>query len=551
MPDASADFIATTWDSQIVPALSDYIRIPNKSPLFDPEWAAHGHMDRAVELIADFCRARSIEGFALEVVRLPGRTPLIFMEVQASTGAVGSGVGSSTVAPGAQGGPGGAQGKKRDQQPDTVLLYGHLDKQPEFSGWLEGLAPFEPVLRDGKLYGRGAADDGYAAFAAVTAIEALQREGKPHARCVILIEACEESGSYDLPAYVKHLRPRLGDVSLVICLDSGCGDYDRLWVTTSLRGVVNGDLRVEVLREGVHSGEASGVVASSFRVARALVSRLEDEKTGRVKPKFLQVSIPRERASQIKQTAKVLKSSFVAGYPWVPGMRPVDRDTSVLLTNRTWRPALSVVGAEGLPDLQSAGNVLRPYTTLKLSLRLPPTLDATRATRQLTQLLEKDAPYGARVSFATDKAAQGWNAPALAPWLARALADASNAAFGKPACFLGEGGSIPFMAMLGEEFPKAQFFITGVLGPGSNAHGPNEFLHLLTGRRVTQAVADVLCAHARRSSSSSSRSSSSSSGRLGAKPSKSRSNARTQVADVSGNRRKANRKVSRYTTRRV
>ncbi|HET8939337.1 MAG TPA: M20 family metallopeptidase [Polyangiales bacterium] len=471
--DASADFIATTWDEQIVPALSQYIRIPNKSPLFDPEWEAHGHMDRAVELIADFCRARQIAGMKLEVLRLPGRTPLIFMEIPAFEG-------------------GGSDAE------DTVLLYGHLDKQPEFSGWAEGLAPFEPVLRDGKLYGRGAADDGYAAFAATTAIEALQREGRAHARCVVLIEACEESGSNDLPAYVEHLRERLGAVSLVICLDSGCGDYERLWSTTSLRGIVNGDLCVEVLREGVHSGDASGVVASSFRIARALLSRLEDEKTGKIKPKFLYGAIPKQRVTQVKATAKVLKGTFVAGYPWVEGMRPVDRDPSVLLTNRTWRPALSVTGAAGLPDLQSAGNVLRPSTTLKLSIRVPPTVDAVRATKQLQQLLEKDAPYGARVRFVGEKASQGWNAPALAPWLERALTEASKAAFGKPACFLGEGGSIPFMAMLGEKFPNAQFFITGVLGPASNAHGPNEFLHLLTGRRVTQSVSYVLHAHARR-----------------------------------------------------
>jgi acetylornithine deacetylase/succinyl-diaminopimelate desuccinylase-like protein len=477
MPDASADFIATTWDNEIVPALSQYIRIPNKSPLFDPDWQAHGYMDRAVELIADFCRARQVAGLQLEVLRLPDRTPLIFMEIPAYAG----------------GEPSAAAGDT-----DTVLLYGHLDKQPEFSGWAQGLAPFEPVLRDGKLYGRGAADDGYAAFAAVTAIEALQREGKAHARCVVMIEACEESGSYDLPAYVEHLRPRLGDVSLVICLDSGCGDYDRLWSTTSLRGIVNGDLHVEVLREGVHSGDASGVVASSFRIARQLLSRLEDEKTGKIKPKFLHGPIPKQRLAQVKETAKVLKGTFVASYPWVKGMRPVDRDPSVLLTNRTWRPALSVVGAAGLPDLQSAGNVLRPATTLKLSIRVPPTVDAVRATKQLKQLLEKDAPYGAQVTFIGDKASQGWNAPALAPWLERALTEASKAAFGKPACFLGEGGSIPFMAMLGKEFPRAQFFITGVLGPASNAHGPNEFLHLLTGRRVTQSVAHVLAAHMRR-----------------------------------------------------
>jgi acetylornithine deacetylase/succinyl-diaminopimelate desuccinylase-like protein len=471
MADASAEFIATTWDSEIVPALSQYIRIPNKSPLFDPEWQAHGYMERAVELIADYCRARQVAGLKLEVLRLPERTPLIFMEIPAASGADNS---------------------------DTVLLYGHLDKQPEFSGWSEGLSPFEPVLRDGKLYGRGAADDGYAAFAAITAIEALQREGKAHARCVVLIEACEESGSYDLPAYVDHLRERLGEVSLVICLDSGCGDYERLWSTTSLRGIVAGDLSVEVLQEGVHSGDASGVVASSFRIARSLLSRLEDEKTGVIKPKFLYAPIPKERLAQVKETAKVLKGTFVASYPWVKGMRPVDRDASVLLTNRTWRPALSVTGASGLPDLQNAGNVLRPQTTLKLSIRVPPTVDALSATKQLQKLLEKDPPYGAQVRFIGEKASPGWNAPAFAPWLSRALAEASKAAFGKPAAFLGEGGSIPFMAMLGEKFPRAQFFITGVLGPASNAHGPNEFLHLLTGRRVTQAVAHVLHAHATR-----------------------------------------------------
>jgi len=473
MPDAARNFIATTWDSEIVPALEEYIRIPNKSPVFDPEWEAHGHMDRAASLIADYCRARAVAGLQLELLRLPGRTPVLFMEIPASPGA------SNT---------------------DTVLLYGHLDKQPEFTGWTEGLAPFEPVMRGDRLYGRGAADDGYSAFAAITAIEAVQREGGAHARCVILIEACEESGSYDLPAYVEHLRPRLGDVSLVVCLDSGCGDYERLWSTTSLRGLIAGNLVVEVLREGVHSGDASGVVASSFRIARGLLSRLEDEKTGKIKPKAFHVSIPKQRTQQIKATAKVLKGQLLGSYPWVSGMRAVHRDPTVLLENRTWRPALSITGAAGLPDLSSAGNVLRPRTALKLSLRVPPTCDATAATAALQKLLEKDPPYGASVRFEPEKASQGWNAPPLAPWLERALTDASRAAFGKPACFLGEGGSIPFMAMLGEEFPNAQFFITGVLGPASNAHGPNEFLHVPTGKRVTQCVSHVLQVHASQAS---------------------------------------------------
>ena len=473
MPDASRDFIGATWDGEIVPALEQYIRIPNKSPVFDPDWEAHGHMDRAVSLIADYCRARAVAGLSLEVLRLPGRTPLLFMEIPASGGA------DRATA-------------------DTVLLYGHLDKQPEFTGWAEGLAPFEPVMRDDRLYGRGAADDGYSAFAAITAIEALQRQGGAHTRCVILIEACEESGSYDLPAYVEHLRPRLGDVSLVVCLDSGCGDYERLWSTTSLRGLIAGNLEVEVLREGVHSGDASGVVASSFRIARSLLSRLEDERTGKIKPRAFHVSLPKQRAQQIKATARVLKGQLLASYPLIRGMRAVHRDPTVLLENRTWRPALSVTGAAGLPELGSAGNVLRPRTALKLSLRVPPTCDAAKATDALKKLLEKDPPYGAQVRFVPEKASQGWNAPPLAPWLERALTEASRAAFGKPACFLGEGGSIPFMAMLGEEFPRAQFFITGVLGPASNAHGPNEFLHVPTGKRVTQCVSHVLSAHAAR-----------------------------------------------------
>jgi acetylornithine deacetylase/succinyl-diaminopimelate desuccinylase-like protein len=479
MPD-SASFIHALWQDSIVPSLTRYIQIPNKSPQFDPDWQAHGYMDEAVQLVAEFCRSRAptIRGLGLEVLRLPGRTPLIFIEIAAFSP-------PTAAEPAAT---------------DSVLLYGHLDKQPEFEGWLPGTGPWQPVLRDDKLYGRGGADDGYAAFAALSAIEAVQRAGGSHARCVVLIEACEESGSYDLPYYVDHLQERLGDVSLVVCLDSGCGDYDRLWSTTSLRGLVAGNLVVDVLREGVHSGDASGVVASSFRIARSLLSRLEDERSGAIKFKPLHVPIPKQRRTQIAATAKVMRRQLLASYPWVDGMQALDRDPAVLITNRTWRPALAVTGAGGLPALNSAGNVLRPSTTLKLSIRLPPTCDAEVATVQVKRLLERDPPYRAHVRFEPEAASQGWNAPALAPWLERALHTASRASFGKPAAFLGEGGSIPFMAMLGEKFPRAQFFITGVLGPGSNAHGPNEFLHLPTAERLSHCVAHVLQAHAARAS---------------------------------------------------
>lgn len=458
------EFVNRTWDSSIVPALTEYIKIPNKSPYFEPEWKKLGHMDRAVALIEAWCKAREIRGLVVEVVQLPNRTPLIYMEV-----------------------PGTGE--------DTVLLYGHLDKQPEFTGWGEGTGPWEPVMKGDRLYGRGGADDGYAAFASLTALEALQRQGIPHARCVILIEACEESGSYDLPAYIDHLEQRIGDVSLVVCLDSGCGDYERLWSTTSLRGLVAGNLVVEVLKEGVHSGDASGIVASSFRIARTVLSRLEDQETGKIQLKELHVKVPKQREKQAVAAAKVLKKAVYDKYTWVEGMKPMKKDPAELLLNRTWRPTLSVTGVAGIPDMKSAGNVLRPYTALKLSIRVPPTGDAEVVTKKLKKLLEKDPPYGAKVRFEPEKGASGWHAPELAPWLEKSVAKASKATFGKDACYMGEGGSIPFMGMLGKKFPKAQFLITGVLGPHSNAHGPNEFLHIPTGKKLTASVAMVIADH--------------------------------------------------------
>jgi acetylornithine deacetylase/succinyl-diaminopimelate desuccinylase-like protein len=461
-------FVSGLWDEEIVPQLVEYIRIPNKSPMFDKDWVAHGYMDDAVKLMESWARKQPIPGMILEVVRLEGRTPLIFIEIPASGPETGA---------------------------DTVLLYGHLDKQPEMTGWDSGLGPWIPVLKDDKLFGRGGADDGYAIFGSLAAIQALQEQGLPHARCVILIEACEESGSYDLPAYVDHLAERIGKPSLVVCLDSGCGNYDQLWCTTSLRGMAGGNFSVKVLSEGVHSGDASGIVPSSFRILRELISRLEDETTGKIKPEGLFVDIPQERLEQAAKVAGVLGDEVYSKFPFLPGMRPMSEDLTELVLNRTWRPALSITGADGLPPLDSAGNVLRPQTAVKLSLRLPPTLEGKRGGEILKELLLRDPPYGAQVELALEKASSGWNAPALSPWLSNAIDAASQAAFGKPAMYMGEGGTIPFMGMLGEKFPGAQFMITGVLGPHSNAHGPNEFLHIPMGKRVTACVARVIADH--------------------------------------------------------
>jgi acetylornithine deacetylase/succinyl-diaminopimelate desuccinylase-like protein len=454
------------WDEEILPALHDYIRIPNKSPAYEPKWQAN--MDRAVALVEAWCRRQPIAGLELEVVRLPNRTPVILMEIP------GSGA-------------------------DTVLLYGHLDKQPEMTGWRQGLSPWEPVREGDKLYGRGGADDGYSAFASLTALRLLQEQKFPHARCVVLIEAGEESGSPDLPAYIEHLAARIGTPSLVICLDSGCGNYDQLWMTTSLRGLVSGNLRVEILTEGVHSGDASGVVPSSFRILRQLLSRIDDENTGRVKLAGLHVEVPRERLEQARATAEVLGDEVFDKFPFVPGAQAVSHDRVELVLNRAWRPSLSITGIEGLPPLGSAGNVLRPGTACKISLRIPPRLDPEKAAQLVKQTLERDPPYGARVVFEGEKSSTGWDAPPLAPWLKQAVERASSAYFGKPPMAFGEGGTIPFMGMLGEKFPQAQFLITGVLGPGSNAHGPNEFLHVPTGVKLTACVASVVADHFARS----------------------------------------------------
>ncbi|WP_372359033.1 M20 family metallopeptidase [Xanthomonas axonopodis] len=461
-------FLSDTWDREIVPQLVDYIRIPNKSPMFDADWVAHGYMEQAVVLMETWARAQAIDGMQVEVVRLEGRTPLIFIEIPAT-------------------GP--------ESGEDTVLLYGHLDKQPEMTGWDPDLGPWEPVLRDDKLYGRGGADDGYAIFGSLAAILALRNQGLPHARCVVLIEACEESGSYDLPAYVDHLAERIGKPSLVVCLDSGCGNYEQLWCTTSLRGLTGGNLTVKVLEEGVHSGDASGVVPSSFRLLRQLLSRIEDETTGRILLDGLHVEVPAERLTQAKAAAATLDTAIFDKFPMVDGLVPMHEDLTELVLNRTWRPALSITGVDGMPPLASAGNVLRPQTAVKLSLRLPPTADGKACGELLKTALLRDPPNGAQVTLELEKASSGWNAPAMAPWLEKAINDASQAFFDKPAMYMGEGGSIPFMGMLGEKFPGAQFMITGVLGPHSNAHGPNEFLHIPMGKRVTACVSQVIADH--------------------------------------------------------
>ena len=477
--------VSQQWDSDIVRQITDYIAIPAKSPMFDPDWAAHGYIDKVMRNAADWVRAQKVEGLSLEIISLPGRTPVLFFEVPAFNGTTSN-----------------AEVKTPSGQ--TVLMYGHLDKQPEFTGWRSDLGPWTPKYEDGKLFGRGGADDGYAVYAGIAAIQALKTQGVAHPRIVGLIETCEESGSRDLLPYVDALREpgrnRLGDVALVICLDSGAGNYDQLWLTSSLRGMATGVLKVEILTEGVHSGDASGLVPSSFRIMRQVLDRLEDSATGRLLPASFHCEVPADRLAQAKATAAILGDEVHKRFPWAhydcggstAFALPTTIDPVQGLLNRTWSPTLSVTGAEGFPAMQDAGNVLRPYTAFKLSLRLPPLVDAALAVQELKTLLEDNAPYQAKVTFSGHGGATGWNAPSTSPWFEQALNEASTAHFGAPCGYIGQGGTIPLMNMLSLGFPKAQMMVCGVLGPRSNAHGPNEFLHVPYAKKLTAAVAHVI-----------------------------------------------------------
>ncbi len=464
--------VERVWDDAVLTSLAEFVTIPALSPIFDANWAASGHLDAAVEHVRRWLVARDIEGATAEVLRLPGKSPVLLFDVPPA-GEVGADAG-------------------------TVLLYGHLDKQPPVGGWSEGLGPWTPVLRDGRLYGRGAADDGYSGYAATAAIEAVRAAGGSHTRCVVLLETSEESGSPDLPAYLERYADRLGEVSLVVCLDSGGQDYERLWLTTSLRGLVSTTVTVRVLESGQHSGMASGIVPSSFRIMRMLLDRVEDAATGEVLVPEMHGEIPAERLAEIRDLAALAPGAARAVFPLLTGMSAVSDDDVELMLNNSWRPTLSVIGGAGLPLPAEAGNVLRPETTFSLSFRLPPTADPKAALAALEKTLTTDVPYGAHVELSRSEEGPGWNAPVTAPWLKSTLDSVSEAVFGGNQWLtIRLGGSIPFMGTLAEHYPRAQFVVMGALAADSNAHVPDEWLNVAQAKRITEAVAHILSAHAR------------------------------------------------------
>ena len=469
--DSAYKTISANFEASVIPTLVEYIRIPNLSPSFNGGKFDEPETELVVELFTKWVEAQAIPELLMQVRRIPNRTPLIYIEIPAT--------------------------EEYSDRNDTVLLYGHLDKQPPFEGWHDGLGPYTPVIKDGRLYGRGGADDGYAIFGSIEAIKEIKRQNIPHAKCIVLIEACEESGSPDLPAHLAGLVKEgfLRNVSLIICLDSGAGNYDTFFMTTSLRGLLMTQLKVSTLTEGVHSGGGGGICADSFRIIRQLLSAIENEASGEMIEDF-QVVIPEKRMAQNRNTCKSLGDAVWKGYPLVNGipMEPTN-DIETLALNRGWRAGLTITGIDGLAGCAIGGNVLRPSTTVKLSIRLPPTYDNTQAFARLEQRFKAVLPPSAKMELSPPVTAKGWDAPATEPWLENACDRESKAMFGQPPCYIFEGGSIPFLGMLQDMFPTAQFCVTGVLGPHSNAHGPNEFLDIDYCKRVVVCVAGVLASH--------------------------------------------------------
>ncbi len=466
-PGMLMSYVDKLWENEIIGVLSDYVTVRCLSPAFDPAWAHDGEIGRAARLLSHWAASRPIPGSVVEIVEREGLTPVIIADVPATPGT---------------------------ETELVTLLYGHFDKQPPLGSWREGLDPFAAVREGDRLYGRGTADDGYSIFAAVGALEALAAAGMPHGRCVVLIESSEESGSPHLGLYLDEVVARIGEPGpgLVVCLDSGCATYDRLWSTNTLRGSLIITLRVEVLSEGIHSGSAGGVVPSSFRLMRQLLSRIEDETTGEILVPELHAEPPARYLAAHEAIISELGPAATGDFPTVPSLELSGLNASDRLLRRTWTPALEVTGIDGVPSVRDGGNVLRPFTTAKLSLRLPPPVDPDRAGEALVRALSAAPPQGAQVSAVVVSASPGFYAPPQAEWLARATGEASESFFGRPAGTMSEGGTIPFLAELVSRFPGAQFLVTGVLGPSSNAHGPNEMLDLATARRLTAAVAYVL-----------------------------------------------------------
>ena len=452
------------WEGSILPSLSDFIEIKALSPLFEPDWAEMGELDATIDLFCEWLDAQGIAGMSYEKHRIGELSPVLIVTIEGT-------------------GPG------------EVIFYSHLDKQPSKPElWSEGLHPLKAVRRDPWLYGRGSVDDGYGGYLCATSVRLLQEAEVPHPRCTMIIETCEESGSFDLPPYLEALTEQLGNPDMVVVLDSGGPDYDHVWMTEALRGLVSGTLSVKVSHEGIHSGNSGGSIPSSFRIQRILLDRVEDSSSGKVLIPEMHVDIPEQIREKAMALREIVGDSIWEQFPTVDTLRQASETTEDMIVAMNWEPTLSIIGADGIPSVQDAGNVLRTNTDLKLSFRIPPGVDSESAIARAKVILEEDPPYGAEVTFTPDSCADGFHAPPLDGPISEAIQEASMELTGLPPLATWTGGTIPFMSMMQGKYPEAMFLCTGTSGPGNNAHGPDEKLHIPSSKRLTVALSATIAA---------------------------------------------------------
>lgn len=453
-------FIDKEFESHVIPTLMKYIEIDNLSPCFDPEWANNGKAEKAANLLLEWAKNQNIKGLKGDVYKIENLSPIVFLEIESN----------------------GGEG--------NVFMYGHYDKQPHFDGWIEGTGPTTPKIIGDLLYGRGGADDGYSIFSSLLSIKAIQNFNLKHGKVCILIEGSEESGSPHLMQYIEKLENNIGSPDLLVCLDSGVKDYDRLWLTTSLRGCVMKDIEVKCLEEAVHSGLGSGQGPDSFNVIRQLLDRLHDSKTGDVTDK-LQVKIPDSKMQEAKAVVNILGDKLVLAKV-LEGVKFCKEDLIDVYLGGTWKATLTVTGQTGLPPHSTAGNVLRASTSIRISIRLPPTLNNEEASKIIDEIVLKDPPYNSKVTINSMNSGPGWAANNYSDKLKNSLSNSSKQIWGKEAQTFGEGGSIPFINSLAVKFPKSDLLVMGVLGPGSNAHAANETLHVPYCKKITCVLSHAI-----------------------------------------------------------
>ena len=459
-------YVDKQFTLNILPNLMNFIRIPNLSPLFDPNWKTNGYLFKAANLIVSYAKSLNIKNAEINLLQDSGHTPMVFIEIPAS--------------------------RKNDNR--TVIFYGHYDKQPYGTGWDKDKSPTNPVIVDGRLYGRGSADDGYASFSILTAIKTCQEFNCLMPRICCLFEGAEESTDADLKYYFDKLIPILGDnVVAFIPLDSGCPDYDRLWMANSLRGIVDIDVNIQTLDQESHYGpEASGIIAENLFLMRKIYDGLVDSTNGEFKLEEFKIAedkIPAIVMEQMQKEIEIVGDNFIKNIPLYEGVSPLKTDVKELMINNRWKPSCFILGIDNCPKTEDRGFGVSSGINVRMSIRIPPTVDKNKAIEALKKALSDNIYFGAQVKLGYLDYGEGVLLANMSNKVKNILNKASLEFFGNESVFTGVGGSIPFIGYFQSKYPNTDIICTGIVGSDSHEHGPNENLNI----EACKKMVCVLC----------------------------------------------------------